>query len=207
VNPEDRQRMFDALDRVMREHDQTRQRLDALLRDFSSRLFSALEKALAEISARGTPGIGKSRRLSHPSGGGREGLQIYIEDWSIIFVPMLSFARPNTADEARIPPYQFKELCGRIGVFLTDDPQGTAFYDFIIFQDASWFAWGYGWPKQQDAIESTDFEALAWELLHSFTRDIAVTWNTRGETSLATALDPKHRGYTFGLPGDERHGS
>ena len=29
MNPEDRQRMFDALDRVMREHDQTRQRLDA----------------------------------------------------------------------------------------------------------------------------------------------------------------------------------
>ena len=66
---------------------------------------------------------------------------------AIIFVPMLSFARPNPADEARIPPIQFKELCGRIAVFLTDDPQGKAFYDFIIFQDESWFAWGYGWPK------------------------------------------------------------
>ena len=121
-------------------------------------------------------------------------------------MPMLSFARPNPADEARIPPIQFKELCGRIAVFLTDDPQGKAFYDFIIFQDESWFAWGYGWPKQQDAIANTDFEALAWDLLHSFTRDIAVTWNTRDETTLAMAFDPKHRGYTFGLPGDERHG-
>lgn len=205
MNPDDREKVFAGLDRVMHDHAQMRQRLDATLREFSSRLFSALEKALTEISARGTPGFGKSRRLSHPSGGGREGLQIYIEDWSIIFVPMLSFARPNAADEARIPPYQFKDLCGRIAVFLTDNPQGTAFYDFIIFQDESWFAWGYGWPKQQDAIDSTDFEALAWELLHSFTRDIAVTWHTRDETTLAMALDPKQRGYTFGLPGDERY--
>lgn len=204
MNPEDREKLFVALDRVMREHEQARERLDATLREFSSRLFAALEKALAEINARGTPGLGKSRRLSHPSGGGREGLQIYIEGWSIIFVPMLSFARPNTADEARIPPAQFKELCGRIAVFLSDNPQGTAFYDFIIFQDESWFAWGYGWPKQQDAIDSTDFEALAWELLHSFARDIATTWNTRDQTTLAMALDPKQRGYTFGLPGDER---
>lgn len=204
--PEDRQRLFDGLDRVMRADEQTRERLNTFLHDFSTRLFAALEQALADISARGTPGIGKSRRLSHPSGGGREGLQIFIHDWSIIFVPMLSFARPNLADEARIPPYQFKELSARIGVFLTDDPQGRAFYDFIIFQDQSWFAWGYGWPKQQDAIDSTDFEGLAWELLHSFTRDITATWNTREETTLAMALDPKHRGYTFGLPGDERHG-
>ena len=55
MNPEDRQRLFDALDRVMREDEQARERLNVLLLDFSSRLFSALEKALAEISARGTP--------------------------------------------------------------------------------------------------------------------------------------------------------
>ena len=52
MNPEDRQRLFDALDRVMREDEQARERLNVLLLDFSSRLFSALEKALAEISAR-----------------------------------------------------------------------------------------------------------------------------------------------------------
>jgi len=206
MNPEDRQKMIDSLDRIMREREQSRERLNASLREFSSRLFAALEKALAEMTAHNTPGLGKSRRLAHPSGGSREGLEIAIEDWSIIFVPMLSFARPNPEDEARIPPYQFKELCGRIAVFLTNDPQGIAFYDFIILQDQSWFAWGYGWPKQQDAIEHTDFEALAWELLHSFTRDITQTWNTRLQTTLASALDPKQRGYTFGLPGDERHG-
>jgi len=198
--------MLTSLDRTMRERQQTRERLNAILREFSSQLFAALEKALAELSAHGTPGIGKSRRLVHPSGGSREGLEIIVEDWSIIFVPLLSLARPNLADEARIPPYQFKETCGRIAVFLTGDPQGKAFYDFIIFQDESWFAWGYGWPKQQDAIDSTDFEALAWELLLSFARDISQTWNAREETSLSTALDPKQRGYTFGLPGDERHG-
>lgn len=203
MNPEDRLKMFDSLDRIMREREQTRERLNTTLQEFTARLFAALEKALAEISTRGTPGIGKSRRLKHPSGGGREALQIYIEDWSIIFVPMLHFARPNAADEARIPPIQFKEPCGRIAVFLTDDPQAVAFYDFIIFQDDSWFAWGYGWPKQQDSIAHTDFEALAWELLYSFTKDIVTTWHTRDHTTLAMAFDPKHRGYTFGLPGDE----
>ena len=113
----------------------------------------------------------------HPAGGGREGLRIFIGDWSIIFVPLTGFARPNALDQARIPSAQFKEHCARIGVFLTDDPNGHAFYDFIIFADGSWFAWGYGWPKQQADIESTDFEALAGELLYSFVRDIFLTWN------------------------------
>ena len=77
------------------------------------------------------------------------------------------------------------------------------FYDFIIFQDRSWFAWGYGWPKQQSDIENTNFEALALELVESFIKDIYITWNVRADTSLALVLDPKQRAYSYGLPGEE----
>ena len=176
------------------------------LKEFTGHLFEAIETVLATLEASGIPGFGKSRRLVHPAGGGREGLQVFIEDWSIIFVPLPGFARPNSFDEARIPPIQFKELCGRIGVFLTDEPQGTAFYDFLIFQDGSWFAWGYGWPKQQADIASTDFEGLALELLYSFTKDIFMTWHARNQTALSIALDTKKRVYNFGLPGEEQQG-
>ncbi len=121
-------------------------------------------------------------------------------------MPLSGYARPNVSDQARIPGALFKDLSARIGVFLTDEPNGHAFYDFIIFADGSWFAWGYGWPKQQADIESTDFNALAGELLHSFVRDIFLTWNTRGDTTLAASMDPKQRTYLFGLPGEDRQG-
>lgn len=206
MNEQERQQLFSAMNKAMQQRAQLHAQLNQSLQEFSSRLFDAMERALNEMRASGVPGIGKSRRLVHPAGNGLEGFQIFIEDWSIIFVPLLGFARPNSSDEARIPPYQFKEPCGRIGVFLTDDPQGSAFYDFIIFTDKSWFAWGYGWPKQQAEIESTDFDALALELIHSFVKDIYVTWNTREETTLGRALDTKKRAYIYGLPGDEPMG-
>lgn len=201
----DRQELIAILDSLMRQREQTRAILEEALRDFSSRLFEALEQALTEIAQAGVPGLGKYRRLAHPAGG-REGFQMFIDDWSIIFIPLQGFARPNPLDEARIPSVQFKEPCARIAVFLTDNPQGDAFYDFLIFQDRSWFAWGYGWPRQQSDIESTDFEALALELIYSFTKDIFKTWHPRKNTLLAAALDAKKRGYAFGLPGEEPQG-
>lgn len=195
-----------AMDQILTERESVYARLGDRLTEFSSRLFEALESILEEARQRQIPGLGKSRRIAHPAGGGREGLQIYIGDWSIIFVPLQGYARPNALDQARIPGAQFKDPCARIGVFLTDDPNGHAFYDFIIFADGSWFAWGYGWPKQQADLESTDFEALAGELLFSFVRDIFLTWNVRGDTTLAASMDPKQRTYAFGLPGEDRQG-
>ena len=207
MNPEERQKLVDALGKIMTQRTEAQEILNTNLKAFSSHLFAALEKVLANMPAYGIPGLGKSRRLVHPASNGHEGLQIYIEDWSIILVPLAGFARPNASDEARIPPVQFKEPCARIAVFLTDDPQARAFYDFIIFQDGSWFAWGYGWPKQQSDIESTDFDALALELIFSFARDIYITWTTRSSTTLASALDAKKHPYVFGLPGEDRMGT
>lgn len=200
---EERAKLLNSLNKLMTERATMQERLDASLKEFSARLFSALEQVLAEMASAGIPGVGKTRRLVHPASKGQEGLQIFIEDWSIIFMPLQGFARPNAADEARILSVQFKELCARIAVFLTDDPAGKAFYDFIIFQDRSWFAWGYGWPKQQSDIENTNFEALALELVESFIKDIYITWNVRADTSLALVLDPKQRAYSYGLPGEE----
>jgi hypothetical protein len=204
VEAEERNRIFQSMDKMLHEREHIYGKLNQYLKDFSTRLFAALESVLGEAEGNGIPGVGKTRRIVHPAGAGREGLQVYIEDWSIIFVPLLGFARPNAQDEARIPPIQFKLPCARIAVFLTDDPQGHAFYDFIIFEDQSWFAWGYGWPKQQSDIESTDFEGLALELLHSFVKDIFITWTPRGDTMLATAMHSKNRAYSFGLPGEDR---
>ncbi len=203
MDENDRQQILSSLNKLMAERVKTQEFLYEAVKVFSSRLFAALEQSLNTMATMGIPGIGKHRRLVHPAGGGLEGFQIFIEDWSIIFVPLLGFARPNTADEARIPSVQFKEECARIAVFLTDTPQGSAFYDILIFQDHSWFAWGYGWPKQQSDIESTDFDALAMELIYSFARDIFVTWHPRDETVLSAALDPKRRCFVFGLPGED----
>ncbi len=206
MDADKRQDLYDELGKMMNKRARAAATLNDNLKEFSTRLFAAIEKVIHEAHVQGVRGLGKPRRLAHPAGGGREGLQIFIEDWSIIFIPMQGFARPNIDDEARIPPVQFKELCARIGVFLTDDPKGRAFYDFVIFQDHSWFAWGYGWPKQQAEIVNTDFEALALELVHSFVEDIFVTWYTRAETVLADAMAPQKQAYEFGLPGEEQQG-
>jgi hypothetical protein len=206
VTSQHHQDVIHDLGQFMTERARTQAVLNQHVREFTSRLFAALEAMLAAMAEANVPGLGKSRRLVHPAGGGREGLQVFIEDWSIIFVPLPGLARPNTLDEARIPPAQFKEGCGRIGVFLSDEPDAKAFYDFLIFQDGSWFAWGYGWPKQQSDIDSTDFEGLALELIDSFVKDIFVVWQSREQTALATALDAKKRAYSFGLPGEEQQG-
>ena len=206
MDTEQREYLLNQLNTLMNRRINSTESMENLIKEFSDKLFSAFEKALAELSTNGVPGIGRSRRLVHPAGGGFEGFQLFIEDWSIIFVPLRGFARPSISDEARIPPVQFKEPCGRIAAFLNDDPQGNAFYDFILFADRSWFAWGYGWPRQQSDIENTDFDGLALELIHSFVKDIFCTWNPRRETTLSEALDTKHRAYLFGLPGDEQQG-
>ena len=88
-------------------------------------------------------------------------------------------------------------------MFIGSDPSEESFYDILILPDGSWFAWGYGWPRQDSTIEDTDFKLLAYELLGSFIKDIFVTWRTRGETTLSDAMDARRRSYVFGLPGDE----
>jgi len=203
MDSEHQAEILGALRQLMAARASTRMRLDELTQEFAARLFTGLARALDELETQGIPGLGKYRRLKVPDGS-REAFQIFVEDWSILFVPLSGTARPNALDEARISGAQFKEPAGRIAAFLSDDPQASAFYDFLIFRDGAWFAWGYGWPRQQDDIEHTDFEALAWELIYSFAKDIFTTWQVRAETTLGAALDKKRRAWTLGLPGDER---
>jgi hypothetical protein len=187
-----------------------RQRIERLMEEFTSLLFNAFEVAVAQASASDVPGLGKPRRLSHPAGDWRQALQLYIEDWSIIIVPLVGAAWPNPRDEARIATAKFKEPCGRIALFLGDDPNAESFYDFLIFADGFWFAWGFGWPKLGDDLENTNFETMAFELLTSFVKDIHTTWRPRrlitgsaSGTLLNQSLDAKKRVYNFGLPGEE----
>lgn len=206
MDPRDREEFLKELNTVMTRRTRVRGVLNSALNEFSANLFSALETVLETLEASGLPGLGKYRRLTHPAAREREAFQCFIEDWSIIFVPLLGFARPSMDDEPLIAGYLFKQPCARIAVFLGDNPKGESFYDFLIFDDRSWFAWGYGWPRQQATIEQTDFEALALELILSFVKDIFSTWRARENTVLGEALDPKKRCHDFGLPGDEQHG-
>jgi hypothetical protein len=188
-----------------------RLRVETLMEKFTQRLYEAFEKSIADATASGIPGFGKPRRIPHPAGDWRQALQIFIEDWSVIVVPLIGAAWPNPRDEARIPTVKFKEECGRIAMFLGDDPNGEAFYDFLIFSDGSWFAWGFGWPRVADDIEQTHFDTMSSELLTNFVKDIHVTWRPRRllaegpllGTTLSASLDAKKRVYTFGLPGEE----
>ncbi len=206
MNTSDREDLLKTLNQLMTRRMQLRRTLNDTLHEFCERLFAGMEAVLEAMQASGIPGVGKYRRLTHPGARGHEAFQLFIEDWSIIFVPMSGFARPNITDEALIEQFRFKQPCARMGVFLTDEPQGAAFYDFLIFEDRSWFAWGYGWPRQHADIQDTDFEMLALELIHSFVKDIFVTWYTREGSRLSDALDSKKRTYEFGLPGEEQQG-
>ena len=48
----------------------------------------------------------------------------------------------TAAPSAQIVGVAFKQICGRIAVFIGNDPSEPSFYDFIILPDGSWFAWG-----------------------------------------------------------------
>jgi len=173
---------------------------------FIDALFATFQTVVEECRQRGITELGEPRLVDHPAGGGRRALQIPIEDWSVIFVPLVGLARPNIKDEAQIPGAAFKELSGRVAVFIGSEPDTNAIYDFLILPNGSWFAWGYGWPRHGSTIEETNFEALCYELLASFAKDIRVTWRPRAETTLGTAMDARRRPYTFGLPGDDPAG-
>lgn len=170
---------------------------------FVNLLFSALQEVIYDCRQRGLTELAEPRLIDHPASGGRRALQIGIEDWGVIFVPLVGIARPNLRDEAQIPPVAFKQISGRIAVFIGSDQASTAFYDFLILNNGAWFAWGYGWPRQASTIEETDFKLLALNLLTSFVKDIFITWRVRDETTLADAMDARRRAYNFGLPGDE----
>lgn len=197
------EKAYKILERVLLARREQRNYLDQQTSDFADALFSALHQAVYDCQERGLAELGEPRYLEHPAGGGRRALQIPIEDWSVLIVPLVGTAWPSVRDEAQIPGAAFKELCGRIAVFIGTESESTSFFDFLIFTNGSWFGWGYGWPKQATTIQDTDFQALAYELLSSFVKDIHMTWQPRTETLLGTAMDARRRVYTFGLPGDE----
>ncbi|MEO8608182.1 MAG: hypothetical protein ABI690_09890 [Chloroflexota bacterium] len=197
------EKAYKTLERILLQRREQRAYLDQQTSDFADALFSALHQAVYECQERGLTELGEPRYLEHPAGGGRRALQIPIEDWNVIFVPLVGTAWPSIRDEAQIPGAAFKELCGRIAVFIGSESEATSFFDFLIFTNGSWFAWGFGWPKQAATIEDTDFQALSFELLSSFVKDIHMTWRPRSETELGTAMDARRRVFRFGLPGDE----
>lgn len=189
---------------------QQRDQIEHLMERFTNKLYEAFEKAVGQTLAAGIPGLAKPRRIPHPGGDWRQALQLFIEDWGVIIVPLAGAAWPNTRDDAKIAAAKFKEPCGRIALFVGDDPNAESFYDFLIFADGSWFAWGFGWPRVADNIEDTDFEIMALELLTSFVKDIHTTWRPRKVgntgmvgTALNQSLDAKKRAYSYGLPGEE----
>jgi hypothetical protein len=208
---QDDERPLDTLKKELTIRKEQNDRIEQLTETFTQRLFQAFESAVSQALAAGVPGLGKPRRIQHPAGEWRQGQQLFIEDWTVIIVPLVGAAQPNPRDEAKIPNVRFKEPCGRIAMFLSDDPNAESFYDFLIFSDGSWFAWGYGWPRTSDDIENTDWETMAFELLTSFVRDIHTTWRPRRVvgvaatvgTQLSQSLDAKKRVYNFGLPGEE----
>lgn len=198
------------LRRVLTTRQQQLANIERLMQEFSKRLFIGMENAVKKATDAGIPSLGAPRRLQHPAGGWRQALQVQIEDWSVIIVPLVGAAWPNPRDEAQIPGARFKEPCGRIALFVGDNPDAESFYDVLLYSDGFWFAWGYGWPRVADDIEHTDFEVLAFELLASFVKDIHTTWRPRKMaaspnygTLLSQSLDAKKRAYTYGLPGEE----
>jgi len=177
--------------------------VEAMTREFTENLYSAFETNIRRAIKEGVPNLAEPRRIAHPAKGWRQMLQIFIEDWSLIFVPLVGAAWPSPRDEAKIVTARFKEPCGRIAVFWADDPTETSFYDFVIFAEGYWFAWGYGWPRSQDTLDTTNYSQVTQEMLVSFVRDIHTTWRSRSETSLGNSLDVKRRAYRFGRPGEE----
>ena len=177
--------------------------VESMTREFTENLFNAFEANIHRAIKEGVPNLGEPRRIAHPAKGWRQMLQLFIEDWSVIFVPLIGAAWASPRDEAKINGARFKEPCGRVAVFWADDPTETSFYDFLIFAEGFWFAWGYGWPRSQDTLDTTNYVQITQEMLVSFIRDIHTTWRSRSETTLGSALDVKRRAYRFGRPGEE----
>ncbi len=195
--------MVTRIDQTLRETAKAHASVEEYTTRFTKTLFSALDDFVTELIESGVEGIAPVKRYKLPTG--KEALQLQIMDYKVIFVPLVGAAWPNPRDEARVPGAMFKEECGRIAVFLTDNPDRESFYDFLIWDDGSWFAWGYGWPKQAAKYEETNFRSLAVELIDSFVKDIHRTWKIRDETVLgdATSTSTAKRTYIYGLPGDE----
>ncbi|MCB9451146.1 MAG: hypothetical protein H6672_06885 [Anaerolineaceae bacterium] len=202
-HPKQEEKALLSLEGILLERRHQREYIQKQTTMFVESLFAALRTVIYECRERGLTELGEPRLIDHPAGGNRRALQIPIEDWSVIFVPLVGEAWPNFRDDARIPGSAFKELCGRIAVFIGNEPATTSFYDFLILPNGSWFAWGYGWPRQESTFKSTDFRLLAFEIIESFVKDIHTTWRIRVETELSMAMDSRKRAYVFGLPGDE----
>ena len=197
------QKVQSDMETVLSERRKQREYVRQQTQQFADSLFNALQAVAYECREKGLTEIGEPRLIDHPAGGGKRGLQIPIEDWSVIFVQLVGVSRPNIRDEAQVPGYFFKQPAGRIAVFIGNEPETTSFYDFLILANGSWFAWGYGWPKKAETIGETDFKILAYSLLSSFVKDIFTTWRTRDDTTLSYAMDARKRAFIFGLPGDE----
>src|SRR5262249_922867 len=124
---------FDTLRSELSSRSQQRQHIEQLMEKFTGRLFDAFEQVVSYANSEGVVGFGKPQRIAHPSGGWRQVMRVFIEDWSVVIVPLIGAAWPNPRDEARIHSSKFKELCGRIALFVGDDPNTESFYDFLIF--------------------------------------------------------------------------
>jgi hypothetical protein len=160
---------IEELERIVLERRKQREYVGNLTKNFSDRLFTAIQTAVVELRRRGLNELGEPRLIDHPAGGGRRALQVPIEDWGIIFVPLVGAARPNIRDEAQIGPIS-SAICGRIAVFMGNEARRSRSNDYSF---ARWFLvlWGYGWPRQGSTIEHR-FTLLAYALLNSFVKDI-----------------------------------
>lgn len=118
---DDERHPIHTLRRELNEQRKQREQIEKLLQEFTEKLYAGFEHAVEVALKAGVKGLYKPRRLPHPAGGWRQALQLPIEDWFVVIVPLVGAARPNVRDEARLPNARFKELSGRIALFIGDE--------------------------------------------------------------------------------------
>ena len=123
--------------------------LNQQLTEFTKGLYGGLQVAVKELREKGMTELAEPRLLDHPAGDGRKALQLGIEDWSVVFVPLVGLAWPNARDEAQIPGSSFRELAARIAVFIGSEPETIRSSIFSFSRTAPGLPGALGGPNRQ----------------------------------------------------------
>src|SRR5690349_162366 len=114
MDTRDREQLIKEMQQTMQHRSEFREQIQNALKNFTNSLFTSLEQDVVVAQQSRIQAFNTPRRLVHPGGNGLSILQLFIEDWSIVLVPLTGVARPALKDEAQVPGSRLKEPTGRI---------------------------------------------------------------------------------------------
>lgn len=181
-----REKQINRIAQAVQKHNQEAEQALEQLNQFTTLLYSIIKQTVSDLAE---AGVDIDELEEKNLGDGKKTLSFEWRKSKWIFIPLVGTGLPDSSVKLGA---NMELQAGRLIMFEQpiDEPEvGYPLYEFYVFPDGAWYAWGFGWTQRKlDGFDSTklqDFVLYFFEAL--LVKDVKEMWPVRSKVDFERA--------------------